>query len=68
MGSQGYQWKYNSFLASKVAIKVAESAEEAYPRASIDLYQQEIEHLITGRGRSNYQVACNYLLAMRAAP
>ena len=64
--SESSQWKYDYFLAPKVALKVAESAEEAYPRASIDLYQQQVEHLITGRGRSNYQVACSYLVKIRS--
>src|SRR5258708_10863313 len=40
--------------------------EEAYPRASIDLYQQHVERLIAGRGRSNYQVACRYLAKIRS--
>ncbi len=64
--SESSQWKYDYFLAPKVALKVAESAEEAYPRASIDLYQQQVEHLITGRGRSNYQDACTYLVKIRS--
>jgi len=64
--SKSDQWKYNYSLAPNVALKAAESAEEAYPRASIDLYQQHVEHLITGRGRSNYQVACTYLVKIRS--
>ena len=65
-GSESYQWKYDSSLAPNVALKVAESAEEVYPRASIDLYQQHIERLINERGRSNYQVACSYLAKIRS--
>ncbi len=63
---EGYQWKYDYALAPKVALKAAERVEEAYPRASIDLYQQYIEHLIKEHGRSNYQVACSYLLKIRS--
>jgi len=65
-GLEGYQWKYDYNIASKVAAQVAERAEAAYPRASLDLYQQHVEHLIAGRGRSSYQVACSYLLKMRS--
>jgi uncharacterized Zn finger protein len=63
---EGYQWKYDYALAPKIALKAAERAEEAYPRASIDLYQQYIEHLIKEHGRSNYQVACSYLLKIQS--
>jgi uncharacterized Zn finger protein len=50
----------------RTALKAAERTEEAYPRASIDLYQQHVERLIAGRGRSNYQVACSYLAKIRS--
>ena len=64
--TEGYQWKYDYALAPKVALKAAERAEEAYPRASIDLYQQYVERLIKEHGRSNYQVSCSYLLKIRS--
>ena len=63
---EGYQWKYDYALAPKIALTAAERGEEAYPRASIDLYQQYVERLITEHGRSNYQVACNYLVKIRS--
>ena len=63
---EGYQWKYAYALAPKNALKVAERVEETYPSASIDLYQQYIERLITEHGRSNYQVACSYLARIRS--
>ena len=53
-------------LAWDVALKAAERTEETYPRASLDLYQQHVERLIAGRGRANYQVACNYLIKIRS--
>ncbi len=65
-GPDGYHWQYDYARTPEVALKVAERAEEAYPRASIDLYQQHVERLIIGRGRSNYQVACSYLVKIRA--
>jgi len=65
-GPESYQGKYDYFLAPEAALKAAERAEEAYPRASIDLYQQYIEHLITGRGRGNYQVTCSHLIKIRS--
>ncbi len=37
----------------EVTLKAAERAEEANPHASIDLYQQQVERLITGHGLSN---------------
>src|SRR6266496_5767796 len=65
-GHEGYQWAYDYDRTPEGALKAAERAEEAYPRASIDLYQQHVEHLITGRGRGNYQVACRYLVTIRS--
>ena len=65
-GPDGYQWQYDYARTPKVALKAAERAEEAYPRSSIDLYQQHVERLIAGRGRSNYQVACRYLAKIRS--
>ena len=65
-GLESYQWKYDYSLAPGVAIKVAERAEEMYPRASLDLYQQHVEHLINGHGRANYQDACSYLVKIRS--
>jgi hypothetical protein len=65
-GPEGYQWQYDYAQTPEVALKAAERSEEIYPRASIDLYQQHVERLITGRGRSNYQVACSYLVKVRS--
>jgi uncharacterized Zn finger protein len=65
-GLESYQWKYNYALAPEVALKTAERAEEAYPHASIDLYQQYAEQLITRHGRANYQVACRYIAKIRS--
>src|SRR6266566_2925719 len=65
-GPDGYQWQYDYARTPDVALKAAEHAEEMYPRASIDLYQQHVERLIAGRGRSNYQVACSYLVKIRS--
>jgi tetratricopeptide (TPR) repeat protein len=62
-----YQWKYDyACTTPDIALKAAERTEETYPHASIDLYQQHVEHLITGRGRGNYQVACRYLVKIRS--
>jgi hypothetical protein len=65
-GAESYQWKYDYNLASRVALQAAERAEKAYPRASIDLYQQHVERLIKEHGRTNYQVACSYLVKIRS--
>jgi uncharacterized Zn finger protein len=65
-GPDGYQWQYDYARTPEVALKAAERTEEAYPHASIDLYQQHVERLITGRGRSRYQVACSYLVKIRS--
>ncbi len=62
-----YQWKYDyACTTADIALKAAERTEETYPHASIDLYQQHVEHLIAGRGRGNYQVACRYLVKIRS--
>lgn len=65
-GPESYQWQYDYARTPEVALKAAERTEEADPRASIDLYQQHVERLIAGRGRSNYQVACRYLAKIRS--
>jgi uncharacterized Zn finger protein len=65
-GPESYQWQYDYPRTPEVALKAAERTEEAEPRASIDLYQQHVERLIAGRGRSNYQVACRYLAKIRS--
>jgi tetratricopeptide (TPR) repeat protein len=38
-------------------LKVAQAAETDYPQASIEIYCQAVDSLITGRGRDNYQAA-----------
>jgi hypothetical protein len=65
-GAESYQRKYNYALAPKMALKAAERVEEIDPRASIDLYQQYVERLIKEHGRTNYQVACSYLVKIRS--
>ena len=65
-GPKGYQWQCDYARTPEVALEAAERAEEIYPRASIDLYQQHVERLIAGRGRANYQVACRYLVKIRS--
>jgi hypothetical protein len=65
-GPEDYQWQYDYARTPEVALKAAERAEEIYPSPSIDLYQQHVERLIAGRGRSNYQVACSYLAKIRS--
>jgi uncharacterized Zn finger protein len=65
-GPESYQWQYDYARTPEVALKAAERTEETCPRASIDLYQQHVERLIAGRGRSNYQVACSYLAKIRS--
>jgi uncharacterized Zn finger protein len=66
-GHERYQWKYDyARTTPNIALKAAERTEEAYPHASIDLYEQHVEHLIAERGRGNYQVACRYLVKIRS--
>ena len=65
-GPDDHQWQYDYARTPDIALKAAERAEEIDPRASIDLYQQHVERLIAGRGRSNYQVACRYLVKVRS--
>ena len=65
-GPEAYQWQNDYTQTPDGALKAAEHAEEKYPRASIDLYQQYVERLIAGHGRSNYQIACTYLVKIRS--
>lgn len=63
--NQNDEWTYNYGLGYGIALKAAELAEEIQPHASIDIYQQHIEHLIAQRGRGSYQAACSYLAKIR---
>jgi len=56
----------NDYRYYSIALKAAGAAEEIQPHASIDIYQQYIDHLIARRGRGNYEAACTYLVKMRA--
>jgi uncharacterized Zn finger protein len=48
-----------------LAMEVAEAAEVTHPREAIQLYRQQIERLIAGRGRSNYAEAAGYLVRVK---
>jgi uncharacterized Zn finger protein len=50
----------------ELAVRVAQAAEEARPRAALQLYVQEAESLIRARGRGNYITAVAYLARVRA--
>src|SRR5260370_7645124 len=45
-----------------IALKAAGAAEEIQPHASIEIYQQYVDHLIARRGRGNYDAACTFLV------
>ena len=62
---RGYR-RYGYYGYSNIAVAVARAAEETRPREAIELYQQYAERLIALRERKNYQVACTYLVKVRA--
>ena len=49
-----------------VAFEVARAAPETRPRAAIELYRQFAERLIAMRDRKRYELACTYLVKVRA--
>lgn len=44
-----------------VDLEVAKAAEKSHPDTALNTYRAEAERLIAGRGRGNYQSACEYL-------
>src|SRR5258706_2173136 len=58
--------RYGYYGYSDVAFEVARAAEETRPHAAIELYRQFAERLIAVRDRKNYQLACTYLVKVRA--
>ncbi len=64
----GYTYidRYGYYGYSDVAFEVARAAEETRPHAAIELYRQFAERLIAMRDRKHYQLACTYLVRMRA--
>ena len=51
--------------AGGLAMEVAEAAEATHPREASQLYRQQIERLIAGRGRGNYAEAAGYLTLVK---
>ena len=46
-------------------IRVAQAASETHPHAAVDIYLQQAEILIEGRGRENYRRVCDCLTRVR---
>ncbi|MFL5656878.1 MAG: VOC family protein [Ktedonobacteraceae bacterium] len=61
-----YSDRYSYYGYSDVVFEVARAAEETRPHAAIELYRQFAERLIAMRDRKHYQLACTYLVKMRA--
>ncbi len=64
----GYTYidRYGYYGYSDVAFEVARAAEETRPHAAIELYRQFAERLIAMRDRKRYELACTYLVKVRA--
>ena len=66
----GYGYTYSDrsgyYGYSDDAFEVARAAEESRPHAAIDLYRQFAERLIAMRDRKRYELACTYLVKVRA--
>ncbi len=66
----GYGYTYSDRYGydgySDVAFEVARAAEETRPHAAIELYRQFAERLIAMRDRKRYEIACTYLVKVRA--
>ncbi len=61
-----YTDRYGYYGYSDVAFEVARVAEEIRPHAAIELYRQFAERLIAMRDRKRYELACTYLVKVRA--
>jgi len=61
-----YSDRYGYYGYSDVAFEVARAAEEPRPHAAIELYRQFAERLIAMRDRKRYELACTYLVKVRA--
>ena len=61
-----YSDRYSYYGYSDVAFEVARVAEESRPHAAIELYRQFAERLIAMRDRKRYELACTYLVKVRA--
>ena len=61
-----YSDRYGYYGYSDVAFEVARAAEESRPHAAIELYRQFAERLIAMRDRKRYELACTYLVKVRA--
>ncbi len=61
-----YSDRYSYYGYSDVAFEVARAAEEPRPHAAIELYRQFAERLIAMRDRKRYELACTYLVKVRA--
>ena len=61
-----YSDRYGFYGYSDVAFEVARATEETRPHAAIELYRQFAERLIAMRDRKRYELACTYLVKVRA--
>ena len=61
-----YSDHYSYYGYNDVAFEVARAAEETRPHAAIELYRQFAERLIAMRDRKRYELACTYLVKVRA--
>ena len=61
-----YSDRYGYYGYSDVAFEVARAAEEIRLHAAIELYRQFAERLIAMRDRKRYELACTYLVKVRA--
>jgi len=61
-----YSDRYGYYGYSDVAFEVARAAEATRPHAAIELYRQFAERLIAMRDRKRYELACTYLVKVRA--
>src|SRR5712692_2220078 len=61
-----YSDRYSYYGYSDVAFEVARAAEESRPHAAIELYRQFAERLIAMSDHKRYELACTYLVKVRA--
>jgi uncharacterized Zn finger protein len=64
-GSHVMGYSYGLYGGRSLALQVAKAAEKTRPYDALEIYGQQVQRLIDGRGRENYAEAARLLVTMR---
>jgi tetratricopeptide (TPR) repeat protein len=65
LGSDLMGYSYGLYGKETLALQVARAAAETRPRAALEIYRQQVEHLIGVRNRGSYGEAARLLVQVR---